>query len=78
MKVTKIETEKDKYGVYLVTLTPNFIEKLFGFKERVDRFRMSDSTFVFGGGAIYTRQDGIQTGNGSYIGEAIDKWRRAF
>lgn len=75
MKVTKIE---ENSGIYLVTLTPNFIEKLFGKKEKVDRFRMSDSTYMFGGGAIYIRQDGERTGNGSYIGEAIDKWRRKF
>ena len=76
MKITKIE--KDPEDIYLVTLTPNFFEKIFGAKERTDKFIDSNSTFMFGGGSIYIRQDGVKTGNGSYIGEAIDKWRRKF
>ena len=33
---------------------------------------------MFGGGTVYIREDGETTGNGSYIGDSIDKWRRAF
>jgi len=75
MKVSKIE---EINGVFNVTLVPNLLESLFGIKEKVSRFRTDGTTFVFGGGTSYIREDGETTGNGSYIGEAIDKWRRRF
>ena len=75
MKITKIE--KHDY-VYHVTLTPNLIEKLFGVKEKVSKFRDNGSTYRFGSGTVYVRSDGEKTENGSYIGEAIDKWRNSF
>jgi len=75
MKISKIE--KIDYQ-YRVTLSPNWLERLFGVKEKVWTFRDSGSTYTFGGGTCYTRSDGKQTGNGSWIAEAIDIWRRKF
>lgn len=79
MKITKIEKEEGRYsGTYLVTLTPYLIERFFGIKERVEKYKDTDSTYTFGGGHIYVNQEGDSTKNGSYIGESIDKWRRKF
>jgi hypothetical protein len=78
MKITKIEKDKDKYNIYCVTLAPNFIEKFFGVKERVEKFKDTGSEYWSGGGIVYVNQDGEHLGNGSSIGEAIDKWRRRF
>lgn len=75
MKITKIE---EVGGLYHVTLKPNWLEKLFGVKEKTWTFKDNYSTYRFGGGSVYIRSDGEKTGNGSYIGESIDKWRRKF
>lgn len=75
MNISKIE--KIDFA-YHVTLTPNWFEKLFGRKEKIMKFKDSGSEYMFGGGTIYTREDGERTSNGSKIGVAIDKWRRAF
>jgi hypothetical protein len=79
MEITKIEKEEGRYsGTYLVTLTPNLIERFFGIKERVEKYKDTDSTYLSGGGNIYVNQEGYKTRNGSYIGESIDRWRRKF
>lgn len=78
MKITKIERDKDSYNVFIVTFTPNFFEKLFGVKEKNKKFKDTDSIYTFGGGTVYISQDGEKIENRSYIGESIDKWRRAF
>nr|QBM02711.1 hypothetical protein [uncultured archaeon] len=75
MKITKIEREK---WVYLVTFEPNFLEKFFGIKTKTKKFKDSGNHYTFGGGNIYHDEDGEKTGNGSYVGESIDKWRRKF
>ena len=36
MKITNIE---QKEGLYYVTKTPNFIEKIFGVKEKTERYK---------------------------------------
>ena len=76
MKVIKIE-EID--GIFHVTVKRNWLEKLFGFKaEEVIRYKMTLSTYKYGGGAIYIKEDGTRTNNGEYVAEEIDKWRRRF
>ena len=42
MKISKIE-EKD--GLYYVTKTPNFIQKLFGMKEVTERYKWDGEVF---------------------------------
>ena len=45
MKINKIE-KKD--GIYFVTKTPNFIQRIFGIKERIERYRvMSNHVKLF-------------------------------
>lgn len=75
MKISKIE---EINGVYHVTLVPNWFERLFGTKEKTYKFKDSGREYMVGGGTKYIREDGTLTGNGSYIGEQIDKWRRTF
>lgn len=73
MKITKIEYIKN---IYYVTLEPNYIEKLFGCKGKIKKYKDSGSNYMCGGGTIYINEDGEKTSNGSYIGETIDIWRR--
>jgi len=44
MKLEKIE-KKD--GIYYVTKTPNFFEKLFGIKEKIDRYKTDGEVFKY-------------------------------
>lgn len=44
MKVSKIE-KKD--NLYYVTKTPNFIKKLFGMKEVIERYRCDGDVFYY-------------------------------
>lgn len=64
--------------IYIVVLTPNWLEKLFGVKDKIVKLRDTDCTYTFGGGRIYLFEDGTRTDNGDYIAEEIDKWRRAW
>ena len=79
MKITKIENEGD---IYSVTRMPNFIERLFGVKERIDKYKSTGGTYALGGGRTYIdqkgRELGISLGYGSDTREAIDCWRRSF
>lgn len=76
MKVIKIETES---SIYHVTIAYNWFERLFGHKPvEIIRYKDSWSNYKFGGGTIYITEKGEKTGNGDYIAEEIDKWRRRF
>lgn len=72
MKIAEI-TQKGSY--YNVKLKPNWLEKLLGFEAYTVTLKDSGSHFMAGGGAVYVTQYGEKLGNGSYIGEAIDKFR---
>lgn len=79
MKITNIDRDKENHNIYLVTKTPNAIERLFGYTERIEKFKDTHSTYTFGGGHVYKNQKGEKLGNhwgwGSDIREAIDQWR---
>ena len=76
MKIAEIT--KDSANVFIVRFVPNWLEKKFGVKEKTIKYKDSDSTYMSGGGTIYTRQDGSRTSNGNWVAYAIDKWRRSF
>jgi hypothetical protein len=44
MKISKIE-KKD--GVYLVTKTPNLIQRLFGIKDKIERYKHKGEVFHY-------------------------------
>jgi len=75
MKITKIEKEKI---TFTVTLTPNWLEKIFGYKEKTKRFKETWSTFNLGGGNVYINEKGEKLNNGDYIGVNLDNWLRKF
>lgn len=75
MKVIDVKPDKD-WGVYDVTLAPNFIERLFGVKEKTISLKDSGDEYTFGGGTVYIDKDGNKLSNHNYIGEAIDKFIR--
>lgn len=75
MKVTKIETEE---GVYKVTLSPNFIERIFFVKQRTVLVKPTGRTYSISGGKVYVDHEGDILGSFSYIGNEIDRWERRF
>ena len=75
----KIKEIKEVDNVYIVTLTPNlWIEKLFGVKEKIEKFKCTGATFIFGGGSVYVDRTGEELCNNSFIGTSIDKWKRSW
>jgi len=78
MKVSNIKREEEYSNIYVVTLVPNWFEKLFGVKEKTKRYKDTGSIYRFGGGNVYINEKGEKLGNGSKIGNVIDKWRNAF
>ena len=81
MRISKIEEEITGsllIGIYKVTFTPYWLGRLFGRKEKTRRYKDDGTTFVFGGGTVYIREDGSKTTNSNRVGIAIDKWRRKF
>lgn len=75
MKVTKIEQEG---RIYKVTLTPNWLQRLFGMKTKIKEVKETFSTYTFGGGNVYVDKKGRKLGNGNWIGEAIDNYKRSW
>lgn len=43
MKISKIEK---KEGIYFVTKTPNFIQKLFCIKQKIERYKTNGEVFL--------------------------------
>ncbi len=75
MRISDMKQEGD---IWHITLTPNFLERLFGFKERVLLYKETDRIYKYGGGNIYVTQDGRDSGNGNWIGKAIDRKKKCF
>ena len=78
MKINKIQRKANEYGIYEVTLTPNWLERIFGVQERVNQYKDSDQTYWLGGGTVYVDRKGRDLDNGHWIGEAIDRYRRSW
>lgn len=76
MKIKEIKLKKDSYCIYQITFTPNWLERLFGFKEKTKEYKDTDATYTFGGGNVYIDKNGNKLSNGNWIGKAIDKHRR--
>jgi hypothetical protein len=79
VKIDKIE--RDGF-VYTVTLTPNFIERIFNVKPRVEQFKRTHNTYEYGGGNIYVDKNGRKLGNqmgyGHEMRESLDRWNNKF
>ena len=78
MKIKEIKQKEGSWFIYQVTFTPNWLEKLFGFEEQTKEYKDRDATYRFGGGNVYINKKGDELGNGNWIGEAIDRFRRAW
>lgn len=75
MRIRQIKQEE---YIFHITLSPNWLEKLFGIRDKYICIKDTGREFTFGGGTVYKREDGSLLRNGSYIGESVDNWRRKF
>jgi len=75
MKISKIEQDG---MIFTVTLSPNWLERLFMRKERIVKYKRTWSTFVLGGGNVYVNQKGEKVSNWDWIGQALDNHIRKF
>ncbi len=78
MKIKEVKQKAGSYFIYEVTFTPNWLEKLLGVKEKTKEYRQTESSYLVGGQNIYVDKDGYRTGNGSWIAEEIDRYKRKF
>lgn len=75
MKITKIVQSKEYFNVFL---KPNLIERLVGFKNKIEILKDSGRKYLHGEGSVYIQKDGSFLKNYSKIMKAIDNWRRKF
>jgi len=48
MKIKEIKLKEGSWVIYQVTFIPNWLEKLFGVKEKTKEYFQSSNTWVFG------------------------------
>lgn len=75
MRISKIEKIN---GIFHVTFIPNKIEKFFGVKEQIKKYKATCSTYMLGGGTVYVAENGEKLSNGHWVAESIDRWRNSF
>lgn len=76
MKIKEIRQREGSSDIYVVTFKPNWLEKLFGVKEKQKEYRPTGVQYLVGGQREYMDKNGNSLGNFSSISEAIDKYRR--
>lgn len=74
MRIQSVK-KNEKVG-WDVSVKFNWLEKLFGAKDKLITYRDSGRAYLFGNQTIYTDKDGNTTSNYSDIAEAIDTFRR--
>jgi len=76
MKIVKIETTDNE--IFSVHLEPYFIERIFGVKPKVVKYKDSGKEYFIGKQTVYIKENGEKCGNENRIAEKIDCWRRSF
>ena len=78
MKITEIKRSTENSSIFEVKLSPNFIERLFGIKEKTETFKDTGNEFYYTVGHVYVNNKGEILGPTSYIRISIDNYRRSF
>ena len=77
MKIVKI-TKESKY-IFVVEFKPNIIQRLFGIKNKTQRFKQEPyQRYYYGEGGIYYAENGEELGVFSKVGKAIDTFRHSW
>lgn len=76
MKISNIE-KKD--GLYFVTKTPNFIQKLFGVKEITEQYKCNGEVFsYFNHIKVFYKSDGEIVGLPDKMCKVLNNYERSF
>lgn len=75
MKVVSIKIEDH---CYVVELEPNAIQRFFGMKKRLEKYKIQPFDSYVSGGSVYFNQKGEELRDGHYIQKAIDNYRRSW
>lgn len=76
MKIKEIKRKSN--GIFLVTFTPYWLEKLFGVEEKTKEYKDSGYRYTIDNNPVYIDKSGKKLGNGNWIGKAIDRFRRSW
>lgn len=76
MKISNIEK---KEGLYYVTKTPNFIQRLFGVKEVTERYKWNGEVFhYFDHIKVFYKSDGEILGWSDKMCKVLNNYERSF
>jgi len=76
MKIEKIIQEED---IFIVTYKPNVLEKLFGVKEKFEKYKATNMSYVNGKDAkVYINQKGEILHFHHKMNKILDNFRRKF
>lgn len=76
MKIKEIKRKSN--GIFEVTFTPYWFERLFGVKEKTKEYKDSGFCYKIDRSTVYIDKNGKQLSNGNWIGEAIDRFRKSW
>lgn len=76
MKIKEIKRKSN--GIFEVTFTPYWFEKLFGVEEKTKEYKDSGYRYTIGENTVYIDKNGKELENGNWIGKAIDRFRRSW
>ena len=76
MKIKEIKRKSN--GIFVVTFTPYWFEKLFGVEEKTKEYKDSGYRYTIDNNPVYIDKSGKKLGNGNWIGKAIDNFRRGW
>ena len=76
MKISKIEKRE---GLYFVTKTPNFIQRLFGVKEVTERYKFKGEVFQhFDHVKVFYKSDGEIVSFSDKMCKVLNNYERSF
>lgn len=73
MKISSVTMGGDRK--YIVSFTPNFLERLLGFKHKQKAFYMTDRYYTASGVTVYIDESGKKLPYNSRITDRIDRFR---
>lgn len=75
MRITNIEYDN---GVYSITFNPCFIERVFGMKEKIKKYKKRGDVFLLSGRDVIINQNGEKLRSDNVVTIAINNWDNSF
>lgn len=78
MKIKNVRRKEEGSNIFVVTLKPNWFERLFGAKEMEQEYKPTGYEYKQGGQSQYVDRNGRTLGNNCSISQAIDSFIRSW